>query len=196
MAGSADSDNHPTDADLVRRTLSGDTSAYEELVRRWAARVLACCHARVGCVHLAEDLAQETLLRGYQALSSLESPDKFGPWLRAIAHHVWLDWRKSKQSSQVPFTALLGGNNSPEFIAQCSSDSTSHLAERADELRQLMSQVESLSQEYREVLFLYYYHDTTYRELAELLGVSTATVNARLTKARALLRKRLSTSLE
>ena len=39
---------------------------------------------------------------------------------------------------------------------------------------------------------LYYYEDLTYKGLAELLGVSTATINARLTKARALLRERLS----
>ena len=37
----------------------------------------------------------------------------------------------------------------------------------------------------------YYYHDYTYQDLADLLGVSAATVNARLTKARALLRQRL-----
>jgi RNA polymerase sigma factor (sigma-70 family) len=42
------------------------------------------------------------------------------------------------------------------------------------------------------VVLLYYYEDLTYRELAEALGVSPATINARLTKARALLRVRLT----
>jgi DNA-directed RNA polymerase specialized sigma24 family protein len=41
------------------------------------------------------------------------------------------------------------------------------------------------------VVLLYYYDDVTYRDLAQLLGVSAATINARLTKARALLRTRL-----
>jgi RNA polymerase sigma factor (sigma-70 family) len=39
---------------------------------------------------------------------------------------------------------------------------------------------------------LYYYDDLSYRELGELLGVSAATVNARLTKARTILRERLN----
>ena len=39
---------------------------------------------------------------------------------------------------------------------------------------------------------LYYYGDLTYRDLADMLGVSAATVNARLTKARAMLRQRLA----
>jgi len=39
---------------------------------------------------------------------------------------------------------------------------------------------------------LYYYNDLTYHDLAQLLGIAPATVNARLTRARALLRSRLS----
>jgi RNA polymerase sigma factor (sigma-70 family) len=45
---------------------------------------------------------------------------------------------------------------------------------------------------YRETLWLYYSDDLTYQEVADLLGTSRATVNLRLTKARALLRERLS----
>ena len=58
-------------------------------------------------------------------------------------------------------------------------------------MRRLLEEVESLAEPHREILMLYYYQDVTYRELAEMLGVSTATVNARLTQARAMLRERL-----
>ena len=71
-----------------------------------------------------------------------------------------------------------------------------HLAalyvDRADEGRHLLAAVEALPEEFRKVVMLYYYEDLTYRELAQLLGVSPATINARLTRARALLRERLS----
>ena len=60
--------------------------------------------------------------------------------------------------------------------------------------RWLFEQVESLTPEHREVLLLYYFHDVTYRDLAEWLGVSAATVNARLTQARAILRQRVRQS--
>ena len=66
--------------------------------------------------------------------------------------------------------------------------------EHADEMQHMMAKIETLSEEYREVLMLYYYNDLTYRDLAGLIGVSTATVNSRLTRARALLRERLSES--
>ncbi len=57
-----------------------------------------------------------------------------------------------------------------------------------------MAEVEALPENQREALMLFYYGEMTYQEMAELLGVSTATINARLTEARAILRKRLATS--
>lgn len=180
-----------TDGDLVRQTLDGQTAAYEELVRRWSAPVLAFCHARVGSADAAEDLAQESLLRAFRAIGTLAEPEKFGPWLRGIALRVCLDWLKSRASRQVTFGALaqdpaesvIDGNCGPE---QC--------CDRAEQLRNLAEQVQALPEEYREVLMLYYHQDATYRDLAETLGVSPATINARLTKARAMLRRRLSRS--
>ena len=67
-----------SDADLVRQARAGRTTAYEELVRRWAGRITALCHARVKRAHLADELAQETLLRGFRALHTLTDPERFG----------------------------------------------------------------------------------------------------------------------
>ena len=182
-----------TDAELVRQAQRGHRPACDELVRRWSARVLAFCHARVGNQHLAEDLAQETLLRGLRGLNTLESPGKFGAWLRGIATRVCLDWRKARQSSQVPFSTW-APDQQPAELATTEAEVTEGEVDRADELRRLMNEVESLSEQHREVLMLYYYEDVTYHDVAELLGVSTATINARLTQARAILRHRMSNS--
>ena len=87
-----------SDSDLVRLAQGGQLAAYEELVRRWSARVLAVCHARVRSAHTAEELAQEALLRGLSAIDTLEDPAKFGPWLCGIASRACLDWLKSCQA--------------------------------------------------------------------------------------------------
>lgn len=178
--GSAD------DAELVREARRGSVAAYAELVRRWSARVLAVCHARVRRRDVAEELAQETLLRGFQSLATLESPERFGSWLRGIAQRVCLDWLKAKQTGQVTFTELPTDKQPDGFLTSDADGSV----DRADEVRHLMSTVEKLPDEFREVLMLYYYQDATYQELAETLNVSSATINARLTKARAMLRER------
>lgn len=180
-----------SDAELVRQTCAGRNEAYTELVRRWAARITALCHARVRRSHVADDLAQDTLLRGFRALHTLNDPERFGPWLCGIALRICLDWLKAKKNAQIPFS-VLGDDQQPEEFLHDPGDSVARQMERDDERQQLLAEIEALPEEFRKVVLLYYYEDVTYREVADLLGVSTATVNARLTKARALLRARLS----
>jgi RNA polymerase sigma-70 factor (ECF subfamily) len=185
-------DNTASDAELVRQAGNGRPDAYGELARRWAPRVMAVCHARVRCQVEAADLAQETLLRGFRDLVALRSPEKFGAWLRGIAQRVCLDWLKSKERSQVPFTRLADNGHFQELLA--GDDDVGAAIDQADEVRRLMGEIESLSDNHREALMLFYYGELSYRDMAELLGVSTATVNARLSDARGLLRERLDRS--
>jgi RNA polymerase sigma-70 factor (ECF subfamily) len=153
---------------------------------------MAVCHARVRCQASAADLAQETLLRGFRDLVTLKSPEKFGAWLRGIAHRVCLDWLKAKQTSQVPFTQLAGNGDPASLLA--GGNDVGAAVEQADETQRLLAEVEALSESHREVLMLFYYGEMSYRDMAELLGVSTATINARLSEARAILRDRLGRS--
>jgi RNA polymerase sigma-70 factor (ECF subfamily) len=188
-----------TDGELVRRARCGEASAYDELARRWAARVLAVCHARVGR-DAAEDLAQEALLRGLRGLATLADPEKFGPWLVGIAVRTCLDWLKSAQRREVSLDAMAEGDGSSGGSAVVFSAARDEEAREAGERRErserLMREVEQLPPAYREVLMLYYYQDCTYQELADALGVSAATINARLTKARAMLRSRMMAEQE
>jgi len=178
-----------TDGQLVRQALSSGAAApaYDALVRRWAARVLGVCHARVGRAAAAEDLAQEALLRGLRALPTLTEPEKFGPWLCGIASRTCLDWLKRAERSDVSLAAADDG--AARFAAVGGDAATD--AERADDIERLMREVERLPESQREALMLYYYEDCTYQDLAGRLGVSAATINARLTQARQMLRGKL-----
>ncbi len=49
---------------------------------------------------MAEELAQESLVRGFRALATLAEPDKFGPWLRGMASGVCLDWLKKSRPAR------------------------------------------------------------------------------------------------
>ena len=181
-----------TDGELVRQARAGEPAAYGHLAQRWAPRVLAVCHARVGRA-AAEDLAQEALLRGLRSLPTLADDDKFGPWLVGIAVRTCLDWLKSAQRTEVSLDAMTRGDGSVVLSDPVESPGAIDKRERAE---QLMREVERLPHAYREVLMFYYYQDCTYQQAAEALGVSAATINARLTKARAMLRSRMMAEQE
>lgn len=178
------------DGEAVRLALQGNAAAMSELAQGWSARVFAFCLARCRNRHVAEDLAQEALLRAIRSLASLECPERFGPWLRGIAIRVFLDWKKARQTSQVPFSTL----DSDETVAMLLAREPDSSVERDDESSWLLREVDSLDEELRETLLLYYAGEMTYAQLAQILEVSPATVNFRLTKARTILRNRMTTA--
>ena len=122
---------------------------------------------------------------GLRALPTLGDPEKFGAWLIGIAVRTCLDWLKSAKRSEVSLDLLAPDEGG---AAEAPDGAASDRRERAE---RLMAEVERLPQIYRETIMHYYYKDFTYQELADLLGVSVATINARLTKARAMLRDRM-----
>ena len=176
-----------TDGDLVRQVLAGTVSAYGPLVRRWAARPWRM--SRAGGTHRGRGYRAGRLLRGLRALPTLSDPEKFGPWLMGIATRVCLDWLKSARRSEVSLDGLAAGG-AAELLPGTADDET------AERHAHLLTEVERLPPLYREAIMHYYYKDCTYQQLAEQLGVSAATINARLTPARALLRDRMMAAQE
>jgi RNA polymerase sigma-70 factor (ECF subfamily) len=177
------------DEELVERARNGRSEAFAELVRRWAGRVVALCCARADSSH-AEDLAQETLLRAWKNLSELREPAKFGSWLLGTSVRLCLDWRRAKARTEKPLSSVEREGAAAQWIDPAAPDP----AEYADEspAERLRAEISKLPEECREALHLYYGEPTTYEEIAALLGVSAATVNARLTKARKMLRQAMA----
>jgi RNA polymerase sigma-70 factor (ECF subfamily) len=177
-----------SDGALVRAARDGRREAYDELVRRYAAKIRAVCGSRLGRRGPADDMTQEAFLRGYRALGTLEDPERFGSWLFGIAVRACLDWLKAKERSQVSFDGLGPDRNPEETLGSQPRPE----AEENDRKRRVLEEVDSLPEIYREVVMLFYYKTQTYREMSALLGISPAAINARLTKARAMLRERLA----
>ena len=173
-----------SDEELVRRLLAGDRSAREALARRHAPQVLAVCRAKAGR-DAAEDLAQETLIRGLRSVGTLGDPGRLAAWLRGIARHVCADWARRRPGG-LRFSEL---SPAADFAADAAGPAEAAAAsEETDDLR---AAVEGLPPDLRETLLLFYYDDLTYDQIAAALGVARATVNARLAKARAALARRL-----
>src|SRR3990172_4310412 len=117
-----------TDAELVRQATNGRRSAFDDLVRRYAGKMYALCVSRISNRSLAEDMVQETFLRAYRNLRTLEDPAKFGSWLYGIALRICFDWLKSKKRTEVPLSALGDSSDGP----YASSYATESRAEREE----------------------------------------------------------------
>src|SRR5882672_1665964 len=87
-----------TDADLVRKTLSGKTEAYNALVQRYQRQVYNLAYRMLGNAEDAGDLVQETFLRAYGALASFRQDASFLTWLYKIASNLCIDQLRSRKA--------------------------------------------------------------------------------------------------
>lgn len=169
------------DSALMERATAGDRTAQGELARQVYPRVLAFCRSQVQQLADAEELAQETLLRAMTRLATLHQADQFFSWLRGIAANVCRDWHRRHR----PTVPLMDEVVMPDIQLPLESISES------DERLLLRQSIAELPTKLQEVVFLFYYEEMTYDQMAAWLGVARATINERLSKAREILRLRL-----
>jgi len=90
---------------LAGLAISGDDSAYGELVRRRHAQIRNLLRRLCREPALADDLAQQSFLRAWHQVHTLQAPAAFGGWLRQIAVNTWLQHvraRGNETTQQVP----------------------------------------------------------------------------------------------
>src|ERR1044071_1630556 len=87
-----------TDADLVRKTLSGKTEAYNVLVQRYQRQVYNLAYRMLGNAEDAGDLVQDTFLRAYSALAKFRQDASFLTWLYKIASNLCIDQLRSRKA--------------------------------------------------------------------------------------------------
>jgi RNA polymerase sigma factor (sigma-70 family) len=79
-----------SEVSIVALAMNGDDAAYGELVRRRQDAIRNLLRRLTRDPSLADDLAQQTFIQGWQSIQSLKSPAAFGGWLRKLAVNYWL----------------------------------------------------------------------------------------------------------
>lgn len=165
-----------TEKNLIASCQNGNRMAYADLVRAHSGRVFAICLGILGNRHDAEDMAQQSLLRGFMRIGSLRQSGRFGPWIARIARNLCLDAiRKRKHNTISGFV----GAGREEGID-------------AEDCRRLEAALARLSSDYRVPLLLFYFDGRSTQNIAETLGITQANVQTRLSRARRQLRALLA----
>ena len=176
------------DVELIQRVLDGDDTAFSELVKKYKKTVHALAWRKIQDFHIAEDITQETFLKAYQELSTLEEPQSFAGWLYVIVTNLCNTWLRKKR---LP-TQSLEITNSTEL--EKATYSTYVIAENervnAESRREVVKKLLAKLQESdRTVMTLYYLGGMTYEEISKFLGVSVSAIKNRLHRARQHLKK-------
>jgi RNA polymerase sigma-70 factor (ECF subfamily) len=165
---------------------------FAALVPMHMTTMLRVAAALVGVAD-AEDAAQEALVRGWQAWSSLRDRSAMRAWLLRITVNVCRDWQRGRFGTRQRLVGSLNLGSDADPIALLGSDPGASDHAAALDLRQA---VNSLAPDYRLIVVLRYYVGLDASEIGEALAIPAATVRTRLRRALALLRERLSASGE
>lgn len=175
---------HETDEDLSRRAAGGDLEAASELLNRHYQKIFAYFRRLCGSDSEASDLTQKTFCKLWNGIGSYGGRSRFSTWAHSIAHHVYVDWRRTHNRLDA---------QSDEWWHACPNDDPSPFDNAADKdaAEHLYTLVEQLDEEARETVHLHYYQGLTLQETADALGIAASTVKYRLRNALDVLRNRL-----
>jgi RNA polymerase sigma-70 factor, ECF subfamily len=175
------------DADPDPATGPRADDEFISLMPLYAEAVLRVAAALVGPAE-AEDVAQEALLRGWQAWPSLRDRAAARSWLLRITVNVCKDWLRGRFGTRQRHAAPLFTDDHPGEPALLTADPGASDAAAALDLRQAIN---SLDADLRLVVALRHYAGIDSTEIGAMLGLPPATVRTRLRRALALLRERL-----
>jgi len=154
---------------LVRRALQADPESFGQLCRRYYPSLVAVADSILLDHHLAEDAAQETLAHACRQLPRLKKPELFGPWVAAICRNVAKDMLRDRMRQRVS-------------AGDCNPQAPDGREEGQSEI--LTEALQRLPQDLREVIFLRFYHEMSYEQMAQILGATPQSIDGRLRRAK------------
>jgi len=176
------------DAVLVKNYISGDETALASLINRHQSKIYGFIYSKIGDRDLSDDIFQDTFIKVIKTLktNSYNEEGKFLPWVMRISHNLVVDhFRKAKK---MPYQ-----RETEEYsIFNYMTDSTLNIegqiitAQVESDLAKLLDE---LPADQKEVLVMRMYQDLSFKEIADLTGVSINTALGRMRYALLNLRK-------
>jgi RNA polymerase sigma-70 factor (ECF subfamily) len=164
----------------VQQARTGDQTAFAQLVEAYQSPVYNLAYRMLGNSTEAEDAAQETFIRAYTRLDTYDPERKFSSWLLAIASHYCVDMLRRRRVTYLSIDDLppMAELSMPSFTQP------EHAVVRRQDARTIQQLLSSLPPDYRTPVILRYWYDMSYKEIADMMGVTESTIKTRLHRAR------------
>lgn len=172
-----------SETEILQKALQKDDGAFAELVEKYQSPVYNLCFRMLGSEVEAEDAAQETFWRAYQALNRYDPNRSFITWLLSIAAHHCIDQQRKRK---VPVIEM---DEFEDFDIADRSPQPESILVRSQEEAVIAEGLASLSELDRAAIILRYWQDFSEEEIAATLSLTVSAVKSRLHRARLQLAK-------
>jgi len=158
--------------DLVNSAKKGDEEALSQLIGQVQPRLYRFCYYLTGIKELAEDICQDSLVKVLTKINSLKDSKLFIPWIFKAAKNRFLDHVKSHSVSKTESI-----ENQKDLYKE--SDS-----QKAQIITQINEALSFLNEEERHILLLVDQQGYSYKEAAEIIGISEAALTSKIHRIR------------
>lgn len=175
----------PDDRQLVQTIRSGDSEAFEQLVRRKTSKVYVLCYRVIGNAEDAKDIAQLVFIKLWENLDKYDPQFAFDTWLYRMATNVAIDFMRSRQSRE-------NAVNSNLRLVKTSTDAEQGVVIQRKEIESVFREVsEVLSPKQKAIFVMREMDDIPSCDIAKILGCRESTVRNHLFNARKLMQQQL-----
>ena len=178
------------DAALIVRSREGDTTAFEDLMAKYANLVGSIAYNIIGDVHVAADITQDTFLKVHRNLARLEDPRRFKGWLCSIVRTTCVDWLRKERVKPCSLEKIAEDGVEPEgeLLGGVLRQTSTELEELREKILHVVNELPKI---YQQIILLRHLRKMTYREMSDFLGLPVATIESRLYRARIMLKDKL-----
>lgn len=169
-----------TDEQLVKAYSEGNNEAFDNLLKRHQDRIFNYILRIIKNEDVANDIFQETFVKAIQTIRQGRYTEngKFPAWISRIAHNLIIDYYRQEKSENLQSSDLTEVDilNRKELCEDTIEDILISDQIRAD-VKYLIGELPELQ---REVLKMRYYQGLSFKEIAEITGVSINTALGRM----------------
>ncbi len=170
----------------IKEALEGRQSAYKYLLNTYWDDVYRFQKSRINNQNDAEDITIQTFAKAFDNLKQYNPKYDFKNWLIMMSKQVYIDYQRKKKHN---FISIKENNEVFQLPdKELTAEDKMILAQKLMQLKQAINQ---LKPHYKEVIELRFFHDLSYKEIAEQLGEPLNNVKVKLMRARKLLTDRL-----
>ena len=170
-----------TDEALALLYVQGNNRAFDELLNRSQTKLFTYIMFVVHDHDIADDIFQDTFVKAITKLQNglYTNSGKFMFWLTRIAHNCIMDWYRAQQASHI---VEVNKDNDIQNLKGATPIDICRETEMVNNqvLRDIKKMVDALPAPQREVVYMRYYQELSFKEIAELTGVSINTALGRM----------------
>jgi RNA polymerase sigma-70 factor (ECF subfamily) len=170
----------------IRRSRSGDLTAFDELVERYYRTIYHLAYRMLRNREAAEDATQEIFVKAWRDLHRFRGASRFITWLHAVAAHHCLSLARRRSSESARYRALPDAET--DGLEDLPGDFDPEAWHRSQILWEALLR---LPEKLRLVILLRYYSDYSVQEIAALLHLPIRTIYSRLEIGRSRLERLL-----